>query len=127
KNRIDGKDVWPLLAGQKGARSPHEAYFFYWLNELHAVRSGRWKLHLPHDYTRPNPPGRDGKPGRGQRLKIGLSLFDLEKDPGETTDVAEKYPDVVRRLRELAERAREDLGDSATRRKGKGVREPGRL
>ena len=42
-------------------------------------------------------------------------------------NVAEKHPDVVRRLRELADKARDDLGDSATKQEGKGVRLAGRL
>jgi len=57
---------------------------------------------------------------------IGLSLFNLQTDPSETTDLAARHPEVVTRLQGLAERAREDLGDSATKRPGKGVREPGR-
>src|SRR5262249_909147 len=44
---IDGLDIWPLISGKPGARSPHEALYFYWFNHLQAVRSGRWKLHLP--------------------------------------------------------------------------------
>ena len=31
---IDGKDIWPLVSAQPGAKSPHEAYFFYWGREL---------------------------------------------------------------------------------------------
>src|ERR1051325_5560012 len=30
KHRIDGLDVWPLLAGEKGAKNPHDAYFSYY-------------------------------------------------------------------------------------------------
>jgi len=26
---IDGKDIWPLMTAQPGAKSPHEAYFYY--------------------------------------------------------------------------------------------------
>jgi arylsulfatase A len=59
--------------------------------------------------------------------RIGQSLFDLKSDPGETTDVAEQHPDVEARLLQYAEEAREDLGDSLTKRAGKDVREPGRL
>ena len=54
-------------------------------------------------------------------------MFDLDNDVGETTNVAEQHPDVVKRLEELAERCREDLGDSATKREGKNVRPPGML
>ena len=38
------------MAGTPGAASPHEVFFYYIRNELHAVRSGRWKLHVPHPY-----------------------------------------------------------------------------
>jgi arylsulfatase A-like enzyme len=125
--KIDGRDLWPLLAGQSGAKSLHEAFFFYWLNRLDAVRSGRWKLHFAHDYPHPDPPGGDARPGKITTNRIELSLFDLEKDIGETTNVADAHSDVVARLLLYAEGARADLGDAATQRKGSGVREPGRL
>jgi arylsulfatase A-like enzyme len=124
---IDGRDIWPLLSGQPGAKTPHEAYFYYWGRELQAVRSGHWKLHLGHTYPHPDPAGHGGQPGKYTERKIGNELFDLEKDVGETTDVASEHPDVVKRLETLAEQAREDLGDSHTKQTGKGVRPPGRL
>ncbi|MCK4628408.1 MAG: sulfatase, partial [Sedimentisphaerales bacterium] len=40
KHKIDGKDIWPLMAGQGGAKCPHEALYFYYGTDLHAVRSG---------------------------------------------------------------------------------------
>ena len=125
---IDGRDIWPLLSGQPGARSPHEALDFYWQRGLEAIRAGRWKLHFPHDYrSLAGPAGSGGRPGRYETRHIGLSLFDLEADPGETTDVAAQHPEVVRHLEPLAERARADLGDSANGRPGRNVRPPGRL
>ena len=124
---IDGLDVWPILADEPNANNPHEAYYFYFLDALHAVRSGRWKLHLPHPYTHVVEPGGDGVPGRQEKREIGLALFDLETDPDETTDVAASHPDVVARLEQLAETARDDLGDSLTQRVGRNVRQPGRV
>jgi arylsulfatase A len=126
---IDGKDIWPLMSGRPGAKSPHEAYYFYWGRELQAVRSGRWKLHFPHGYRTlaGRPGGTGGKPVPYTQKKIGLALFDLEHDVGETTNVADQHPRVVKRLKALAEKARDDLGDSATKRKGKNVRPAGRL
>ena len=56
-----------------------------------------------------------------------MALFDLENDLSETNDVAAQHPDVVTRLHTLAEKCREDLGDSATGREGKNVRPPGKL
>lgn len=125
---IDGRDITPLLTGRPGAKSPHEAFYFYWGRELQAVRSGRWKLHLPHSYrSLSGKPGSSGQPGPYEDRTIGLSLFDLEADPGETTNLAEKHPDIVAQLTRLADAARDDLGDSATKRTGKNVRPPGRL
>ena len=42
--------LWPVMSGERGAKAPHEVLYFYWGAELHAVRSGKWKLHLPHPY-----------------------------------------------------------------------------
>jgi arylsulfatase A len=124
---LDGKDIWPLLSGQPGARTPHEAIFYYWGKELQGVRSGKWKLHVPHSYEKPDPPGKGGQPGKEVVERIGLELFDLENDIGETTNVAERHPEVVKHLTYYLQKARKDLGDSLTRRQGKNVRPPGRL
>jgi len=126
-HKIDGLDISPLMLGKRDAKSPHTALYFYWLGRLDAVRSGRWKLHFPHSYAHITEPGSGGLPGKQQQKEIGLSLFDLETDPGETTDVAESHPEVVKQLQALAEEARVDLGDSATKRKGNNVREPGKI
>ena len=124
---IDGRDVWPVLSNPSRARAPHDALYFYWGNELHAVRSGRWKLHLPHTYQSLERAGADGAPGAYMRKEIELSLFDLDADPGETKNVAAENPDIVKELLAIAERARDDLGDSLTGRTGKNVRAPGKI
>jgi arylsulfatase A len=128
-HKIDGRDIWPLISGDPGAVSPQEAYYFYYGKELQAVRCGKWKLHLPHGYQTMNgrAGGRGGVRGKYDMARIEESLFDLEKDPGETTDVREANPEVVARLRTLAAAMRKDLGDSATKEPGTGVREPGRV
>jgi arylsulfatase len=145
---IDGRDAWPVIRGEPGARPPREAFYYYAGDELQAVRWGNWKLHLPHDYlTSASPPGRDGRPANYEHMQpkamsvSGLSgiasrhgyvvrhqpqaLFNLKDDVGETHDVAAEHPDVVKRLLALAEAARADLGDSLTGRVGSGVRPAG--
>ncbi len=126
---IDGRDIGPLLRGEAAARSPHEALYFYWDRELQAIRSGRWKLHLPHAYRTlvGSSAGADGKPGPYKQGQIELSLYDLEADRGEEQNVAAQHPAVVERLLKYAEQARDDLGDSRTKRVGKNLREPGKL
>lgn len=124
---IDGLDIWPLLSGTRGAKSPHEALYFYWDAGLHAVRSGPWKLHFAHDYVHPEPVGGGGQPGKVLTLKTGLALYNLETDVSEKRDVSAEHPEIVARLQALAEKARAELGDSLNERKGAGVREPGRV
>jgi len=77
---IDGKDIWPLMSGEPGAKTPHDAFFYYKGNNLGAVHSGKWKLHL----------------------KAKTELYDLSADVGEQTNVAAEHPDVVERLTKMA-------------------------
>jgi arylsulfatase A-like enzyme len=147
-NKIDGEDRWPLIAGQAGAK-PRENFYYYAGDELQAICSGPWKLHLAHEYLTPaEPPGKNGKPANFENLKpesmqmsglrgiasrhgylvkkIEQSLFNLDDDIGETTDVSKTHSDIVQRLLKLAENARADLGDSLTKRQGLGVRPCGK-
>jgi arylsulfatase A-like enzyme len=128
-HKIDGRNIWPLMAAEAGARSPHDAYFFYWFEELQAVRMGQWKMHFPHAYQTlaGRPGGTGGKPVRYEKATIDPALFDLQADPGETKNVADQHPDVVAQISRLADEMRADLGDSRTRQKGAGLREPGKL
>ncbi len=146
--KIDGKDILSLMMGKEGARSPHEALFFYAGTELQAVRSGKWKLHFAHRYLTVNgPPGRGGKPANYENMKperieksgldgiasrhgykveeLPLSLFDLEADPGERVNVADQYPEVVERLSAMAVPVRAALGDSITGVTGTEIRPAG--
>ncbi len=105
---LDGKDIWPLMSGEPGAKSPHEALYYYCFTHMQAIRSGKWKLVLP----RPEHPKWVGWSGRfyGNRVKT-LELYDLDTDVGEARNVADQHPDVVARLRKLVEAGRTELGD----------------
>lgn len=124
---IDGLDVSPLVLGAPDAKTPHEAYWFYWGDALHAIRSGPWKLHFPHDYVSVSAPGGDAKPGKTHQLKTELALYNLDADIGESRNVADQHPEIVAQLTKLAEKARDDLGDSLQKRAGKNIRPAGRL
>lgn len=129
-HKIDGKDIQGLMFGEPNVRSPHEAFYCYYAGgQLQAVRDRRWKLHFPHGYRtlQGRPGGTGGKPVNYSQEKIGLALFDLKNDVGESKNVAQENPRVVERLQRLAEEARADLGDKLTKRRGSGLREPGRL
>lgn len=142
--KLDGVNLAPLLLGEKGAKG-REVFWYYSGDELHAVRHGDFKLHLPHEYLAvAAEPGRGGKPSNFEKLKpesielsgirgiasrhgyrvekIGLSLFNLKNDPGEKTDLAAQQPEVVQRLLKIADAARVDLGDSLTKTPGTNIR-----
>jgi arylsulfatase A-like enzyme len=128
---IDGQDIWPLLSGEPGAVSPHEALFFYYnKNDLQAMRVGKWKLHFPHGYRSMvgRELGADGIPGKyDYSVKTGVELYDLEADIGEEHDVSKEYRDLVKRFAIMADVMRRDLGDKLTSVEGDGRRKPGRV
>jgi arylsulfatase len=121
-----------LLTGQADAVNPHDAYWFYYENnQLQAVTSGdgEWKLQLPHGYRTLDgrPGGKNGQPADYvQKMLTAPELYRLADDPGESRDVAAAHPQIVAKLLESAERARAELGDSLTGRKGAGTRAAGR-
>jgi arylsulfatase A-like enzyme len=130
KKKIDGKNIWPLIDGVPGAKSPHEAYYFYDCKQLQGIRMGKWKLHFPHPYhtVKGLKTRDDGAPVKAKRKKIGLSLYDMENDPGETTNVADQHPEIVAKMKELGEKMRAELGDvNRDKYPGPGRRPVGRL
>lgn len=106
KNPVDGKNVWDLIYGKSGAANPHEFYAFSTGSVFKGVISGdgRWKLHLPHQYRTLVQAGNDGAAGTFRQASIELSLFDLEADPFEKTNVIDKFPEVAARMKGYAER-----------------------
>jgi len=128
RHPIDGRSIQSLMTGVEGAKSPHDYYCYYWGRELHAIRSGNWKLHFPHDYrSLKDEPGKDGLPGPYINKRTGVELYDLADDPGESSNVAAEYPEIVVKLTSFADEARAELGDSLTKQSGSGVRAAGQL
>ena len=129
---IDGRDVSALWF-DAAAASPHDAFFYYWQDDLEAVRVGRWKLRFwdrrpitGHDYAKAFEEGRRVDPA-DFRTAV-RELYDLVADPGETTNLyATVDPGVIAELDRLAEWARTSLGDASTGRVGNDVRPIGRV
>jgi arylsulfatase A-like enzyme len=127
--KIDGRDISPLMFGIEGAESPHESFLCYYGGQLQAIRDRRWKLHFPHGYRTMagRPGGTAGIPAPYSQSRTGLELYDLKTDVSETRNVADENPEQVARLQKLAEEARKELGDSLTRQAGPAIRPAGRL
>jgi arylsulfatase A len=101
ERKLDGGDIWPLLAGQPRAKSPHEVFYYFRGLKLEAVRSGPWKLRLPVA---------DDGSAKKKQTEAKLQLFNLDTDIGESTDASAAIPDLVKRLQALADAMKDDLG-----------------
>ena len=111
---IDGKNILPILQGQE-TETPHKLLYYYNGTNLQAVREGNWKLHLPR--TPNDQPFWSKDPSHKWKGFVKLDdfrLFELSNDLGEKTNVADRHPDIVARLRRHAEKIRVELGDVAT-------------
>jgi arylsulfatase len=118
ENKIDGKNIWEVLTN-KTKNSPHEALFFYYhVNSLHAVRYGDWKMYFPHRYRTLN-----GRKGRNDGIPIKYEyvdleqkeLYDLAKDPSETKNLYQEFPEVANKIEALADIKRSEIGDDLTK------------
>ncbi len=129
---IDGKELWPLLT-YEDAKSQHDAVFALHGQNLAIVRSGKWKLHVRNPGGPPNrgddwidPRGPDGvtiiaqyeqaRPSEYPGVIGGdgpkqYMLFDIVADPSEQNDLSEQYPDIVERLKLIAEKTMAEFPD----------------
>lgn len=90
---LDGYDLTPALRGE--GPSPRNVMFYYRGTELYAVRKGPYKAHLVtenayganRNKTRHDPP----------------LLYHLEHDPGERFNLAATHPEVLAKIRQVAE------------------------
>jgi len=88
---IDGKNLLPVLSGE--APSLHDRFFYYDGPILVAVRYQNWKYHRRHMSDN------GGYPIFSQ----GPFLFDLKKDPNESYNLIETYPEVAQQLAVMLE------------------------
>lgn len=119
---IDGHDIRPLIDGTQDAKSPYDHLLYYFGNELHAVRSGRWKLRTRNHLLNENIYNY----GAPKDVFLPPALYDLERDPGEQKSVLRDHPEIVRRLEGYLADARADMGDSLTGVEPTNVRPSGR-
>jgi arylsulfatase len=129
EKKIDGVSLLPLLKS-RDAEPPRKSFLYYYRrNNLEAVRDGQWKLVFPHNGRTYEEfvPGEDGQPGQvNEWSEVEPGLYNLRRDPGERYNLLEHHPEVVERLSEIADFARDDLGDDLTDNRGQNRRLPGR-
>jgi arylsulfatase A-like enzyme len=80
KRSLDGINLLPYLSGERDD-PPHGALYWKVNNRCWAIRQGDWKLVRFHD--------------------LGIMLFHLADDRGETRDLAMRHPEIVQRLEKM--------------------------
>ena len=142
---LDGRDAWPTITA--GGPSPHEVILMNFVSPEGALRMGDWKLVRARVSEEAGDDAEDdeaaeggeGAAVKGRRAKrsaaVSDELFNLARDPSETTNVAAAEPDTLRELgRRLDAFAREavppilkpvgERGAGAENGKRRGTRRP---
>lgn len=120
---IDGKDIWPLLAGNPDAKSPHEAIYYLRGRGAQAVRVGDWKYlvvdSLDKEETedeveltaeeqklprkKRNAIVKERRKAASPKQASSAALYNLKDDLGEQNNLISKHPEIVVRLKSQIE------------------------
>lgn len=95
----DGKDVSNIFLGEKKSEKVEHPFFYYGPKKLHAIRKGKWKLHI-HTSSQTRKDYFNGT------LPL---LFNLNEDPSEKYDLSKQHPDVVNTLLQEIENHKNEL------------------
>jgi arylsulfatase A-like enzyme len=93
---LDGYDLRSLLKGDFENLPEREPFFLHVRHgKIAGVRTDRWKLLIPCK--------------AGPYRQMGWKLYDLLNDPGETENLADRFPRLVVRFQRCIEQHRDDL------------------
>lgn len=81
--KLDGDDILPLLKGEV-KKLPERDFYYFNHENLEAIRSGKWKFRLAMDSK-----------NRSEFESSVPELFNLEVDPREQYNIAQKHPDKI--------------------------------
>lgn len=99
---IDGNDISEVLLEDEH-REDNE-FLYMQLSDLRGYRKGKWKVKEPYS-------GYGGAPWKIEVLPHDSLLFNLEKDPGESNNLFDKYPEKARNLFDQMHESYEAMGE----------------
>ena len=120
----DSYNILPVLLGTQGEAPVREYLLQQTISLAMAIRRGKWK-YLDHKGSGGNSYAREGRWGMKPYALKELApdapgqLYDLETDPGETTNLYFKHPEIVKQLKARLEHYK-CTGRSAPKRPGGG-------
>jgi arylsulfatase A len=82
---MDSENLLPVLQGE--GKSPRDVMFFYRGTRIYAVRKGAYKAHFITELNY--------LPDNQREMHDPPLLFNLNHDPSEKYNIAEKYPDII--------------------------------
>ena len=95
----DSHNVLPALFGEMTTKPLRSGMIVHSADGVFAIRQGPWKW-IEGVSSKPQPP-------KARAIEFKPQLYNLKDDPAETTDVAAKNPEVVKRLSALLDRYRD--------------------
>ncbi len=113
-NQIDGMDASAPVLGKGESR--RDVFLYYTSRgEIEGIRMAEWKLLVKKPNQRKKKGKKAQKAGKQEEPKPQIHLFNLVEDMGEANNLAEEYPDIVKKLsdrmiyldQEITENARE--------------------
>lgn len=128
---LDGKDIRPLLDGEPGAKSPHEAIYYMRGRNVQGIRVGNWKYladEAPEKGKKKVSSGNEEpKLTRKERKALDrerhkpatpkpeptAALYDLNEDIGEKNNLIAEHPEVVAQLKERIEAFQKELRENS--------------
>ena len=91
----DSYNILPLLTKKRERKAIRPATVHHSVKGEFAIRQGKWKLLLA------NYSGGWSAPTMGHRMDERFQLFDLEKDPEETTNLYAEHKELAEQMRQL--------------------------
>jgi arylsulfatase A len=91
---VDGRNALGFLTGRE-KKAPDNLYLFFDKEFLQTARAGRWKIQV----ARWNIPRYTGASGQQKNVVLGRpELYDMSVDFGESYNVANRHPEIVKEL-----------------------------
>lgn len=100
--KMDSYDLSEILLSGKG-RSPRDEFFYWNRGELHAARSGNWKIHIKQ-----REPINYGK----EAVMAHPELYNVETDISEKYELSEEFPEKIAEMLDLCKKHQEHTADA---------------